>query len=119
MTHFEQNALRVELLRMRAAVERAELRAALVEFRSATRLWYGLVGVASRITQRVDDRGLGALATMLLALVRARPLLLSTLATLAVRRGVPRWALLGGVAALCAWWVRSAVNAKQSDREPA
>jgi len=118
MTHLEQDVLRVELLRMRAGVERAELQAALVEFRSATQPLFGLLGVASRISQRIDDRGLGTFTTTLLKVLRARPLLLSTLATLAVRRGVPRWLLLGGVAALCAWWARSALRASSSAPAP-
>ena len=118
MTEFEQNVLRVELLRMRAAVERAELRAALFELKAATQPLSGLIGGASRLKQRIETRGLGTLATTLLALLRTRPLLLSTLATFAMRRRVPRWLVLG-TAAICAWWVRSATKARQSSGQAA
>ena len=112
MVQLDQHRLKAEILRTRAAIERSELLHAVGELRNSTQTLFGVLGAVSRITRGRRAQGLASLAATVLGLVRERPVLLSTLATLAVRRGVPRWVLLGGIAILCAWFVRRAVIAK-------
>ena len=111
MAHVDHDKVRLELLRTRAALERAQLSAAVAELRGSVQPWYGVLSTVTRITQGAGGPGLGSLARTVFRLVRGRPLLFSTLATLAARRGARRWLLLGGVAMLCALWVSRAKRA--------
>ncbi|HTT13519.1 MAG TPA: hypothetical protein VMG60_21820 [Burkholderiaceae bacterium] len=119
MVQLDQHRLKAEILRTRAAIERSELRYAVGELRNSTQTLFGVLGAVSRITRGRRARGLVSLAATVLGLMRERPLLLSTLAALAARRGVPRWLLLGGIAILCAWFVSRAVAARHETEEHA
>jgi len=118
MARPDQNALKVELLRMRAVIERAEVRAAVLELADATQRPRRVLAAASDFALRIQGArsgGIGSLAGMLLGLLRDRPWLLSTLVTIATRRGRRRWAMLAGVAAVAAWLARSAVHRTKTD----
>ena len=116
MARLDQVTLRFELLRMRASVEREELRGAVIELRNATQPLCKVLGAASRIAQRIEGRrgGVVSLAGALFGSLRDHPWLLSTLATIATRRGLRRWLLLGGVAALGVWFARGVVGATKA-----
>lgn len=104
MPRTDQNALKLELMRVRASVERAELLNAMRELRSATQPLRSLLGAAEALAERLRERrdGLPSLAATAWGLLRERPWLLAALATSAGRRGIPRWVLLGGLAAAAA-----------------
>jgi len=105
----DQARLKLDLLRVRATLERTELRAAVLDLRRSTqplgRVATAVFGAAQRLA--APRTGSLPLVATVFGLLRERPWLLSTLATVATRRGARRWLLLGGVAAVSAWVVRS------------
>ena len=110
MARQAQDALRIEALRVRAAIERAEVRAAVLELGDATQPLRRVFGVASGIARTIRETrssGIGPLAVMLLGVLREQPWLLSSLVTITTRRGRRYWLVLAGVAALAAWFTRS------------
>jgi hypothetical protein len=111
MAHVDPVALRFELLRTRAAIERAELRAAVLELRSSTASLRTVIGFFSGHAPKGEGRreGIGSLVLTIVGLLRERPWLLSALATVATRRGLRRWLVLGAVAALVTVLVRRVV----------
>jgi hypothetical protein len=119
MTRADPQQLRLELLRMRASIERAELQAAVLDLRSATQPLRRALGVVSGLA-RGDGAGRGGIASLvgpLFALLRERPWLLSAIVTIAARRGARRWLMLGAVTAVVALLVRS-MRAKAPPGEP-
>lgn len=109
MASLDQTTLRFELLRVRASIERAELRAAVLELKTTTQPLFSLLAAARRLTGQIEGRrgGIAALAGSAFVLLRERPWLLSTLAAIAARRGLRRWLVLGVVAALGAWFAHA------------
>ena len=118
MTASDQTRLNLELLRMRATLERTELRAAVVELRRVAQPVGNIATAVFGAAQRLAAPRTGPLPLLgtVVGFIRERPWLVSTLATVATRRGARRWLLLGGVAAVSAWVVRSLVaGTKTSD----
>jgi hypothetical protein len=122
MSRLDSTLLRFELLRARAAIERAEVRAAMLELRSATRPLYRLVGTAFNAARRMEGHGgsgAASVAGTAFGLLRDRPWLVSAVTALAARRGVRRWLLLGALAALAVWSARRIVRRAQAEAEAA
>ncbi|HUL62997.1 MAG TPA: hypothetical protein VLW55_00125 [Burkholderiaceae bacterium] len=118
MARLDQNTLKIELLRVRASIERAEVRAAVLELEDATQRLRGLLRIASGIAQRITETRsgtIGSLVATLLGLLRERPWLLSTLVTIATRSGRRRWLTLAGVAAIAAWLAHSVAQRATKD----
>lgn len=107
MARLDQTLLRIELLRMRAAIERTELRGAIFEFKGATQPVGRLVNAVTGVAQRLDARGSAGASIIgtILGMLRERSWLLPTLATLSTRSSVSRKLLLAAVAGLVAWLV--------------
>ena len=108
----DQKRLNLELLRMRATLERTELRAAVLDLRRASQpvgnVATAVFGAAQRLAAPRAGSPLPLLGTVL-GVIRERPWLVSALATVVTRRSARRWLLLGSVAAASAWLVRSFV----------
>jgi len=111
MAQVDPVVLRFELLRTRAAIERAELRAAVLDLRTSTAPLRSVIGFVSGLAPRGEGQrgGFAPFVRTIVGLVRERPWLLSALATGVTRAGMRRWLVLGAVAALVAVIVRRVV----------
>jgi hypothetical protein len=117
MGRIDQTSLKLELLRARASIERAELRAAVLDLKSTTQPLRRLLGMVSGVAQVAEGRraGMVSLAGTVFALLRQRPALLSVLVAIVSRRRARRWLALGAVAALVAWFVRGVVASSKAE----
>lgn len=108
MARIDPDALRLELLRTRAAIERAELRAAVLDLQSALAPVRSVIAfVSGRAPEgAARRRGFAAVVLTVVGLLRDRPWLLSALVSVASRRSARRWLVLGAVAAIVAVAVR-------------
>lgn len=110
MARLDQNQLRLEFLRVRASIERAELQAAVLELKRETQTLRRVLGVVSSVAQSGEGRHEGfAVVRTVIALLRERPWLVSALAAIVTRRGARRWLVLGAVAVVGAWLARRVV----------
>jgi hypothetical protein len=122
MARLDQTALRLDLLRARGSLERAELQAAVLDLKGATRPLASLLGMASGAAQgltRARRSRAGSVAAMLVSALRGRAWLLSTLVTLATRRRTRRWLLLGGAVALAGWFAYNAASGTKKESDAA
>jgi hypothetical protein len=105
MKRVDPIALRFELLKMRAATERADLRSAVRTLDASTRPARTIVTALLAATGRVRPRALGTLPLlgMVFGFARRQPWLLSAIVGFVLRRKTTRWVLLGGVAFAAAW----------------
>lgn len=109
MQRIDPVVLRLELLRVRAAIERAELRAAVLDLRASTAPVRSLIGLVSGGKRSRDD-GFAVMVRAAVELLRERPWLLSTVAAFATRRRAWRWLVPGALALLVAMAVRRAAG---------
>lgn len=100
MTHVDPVKLRFELLRARAAVERAELRMNVRALDRGTRPLRNLIGGVFGAAHRLEGRRLGAASWLGTAVgfVRERPWVVSALMAVLARRRLRRWVMLAGIA---------------------
>jgi hypothetical protein len=117
MGRIDQTSLKLELLRVRASIERAELRAAVLDLKSATRPLRRLLGVVSGVAQGAQGQraGMVSLVGTVFSLLRQRPALLSALVAILSRRRARRWLALGAAAAVVAWFVRGVVASSKAE----
>ncbi len=112
----EQRALRLELLRVRAAAERAELARRLDAIDARTRTGRA---VASALLggSRADARGLLGVAASALRIARRQPWIVPTVVGGVVRVARSRrlrWFLLAGAVVGALWWVRRTHSTAQA-----
>jgi hypothetical protein len=118
MTHVDPVKLRFELLRARAAVERAEMRMNMRALDRSTRPLRNLIGGVFGSAQRLEGRRPGAASWIANAVgfVRERPWLVSAAMAVLARRRLRRWVMLGGVA-LAGVWLARTLRAHYAEQE--
>jgi hypothetical protein len=117
----EQRALRLELLRVRAAAERAELTRRLDTIDARTRTGRAMAS-ALLGGSRADARGLLGVAASALRIVRRQPWIVPTVVggMLRVARSRRlRWVLLAGAVVGALWWIRRTHSAAEAPEDTA
>ncbi len=112
MARLDDRAIRLELLRTRAALDRAALHAAVAELRASTASVRAVIGLVAGRGNKGDaaGAGIGMLVRAVVGVLRERPWLLSAAATVVGRRGLRRWLVLGAVTVVIAVVVRRMVT---------
>lgn len=106
MSHRESFHLKIEMLRMRGAVERTEVAAAMADLRLSARRIAAVVSAVSTVGAVVSGRagGVRSLVGSLNARTMWTPIALVALRTLR-RHPVATLAVTAGALALAGWWV--------------